>query len=132
MFRGMFLNTVVWAADRILHTLHAFVWKSDGPQFGALCNFRNSWWQEIKAVQLEDSLIEGEGEMDVSDSEEEPQRKKARNQLDGNQEDVERLQSLKEENDSLRCQLEAYKNEVRANASRFRVEATLESFSKRF
>lgn len=51
--------------------------------------------------------------MDVSDSEEEPQRKKARNQLDGNQEDVERLQSLKEENDSLRCQLEAYKNEVR-------------------
>ncbi|XP_011689403.1 PREDICTED: ecto-NOX disulfide-thiol exchanger 2 [Wasmannia auropunctata] len=67
---------------------------------------------EIKAVQLEDSLIEGEGEMDVSDSEEEPQRKKTRNQLDGNQEDVERLQSLKEENDSLRCQLEAYKNEV--------------------
>lgn len=58
--------------------------------------------------------------MDVSDSEEEPQRKKARNQLDGNQEDVERLQSLKEENDSLRCQLEAYKNEVRANANRFR------------
>jgi len=62
-------------------------------------------------VQLEDSLIEGEGEMDVSDSEEEPQRKKTRNQSDGN-EDIERLQSLKEENDSLRCQLEAYKNEV--------------------
>lgn len=73
--------------------------------------------QEIKAVQLEDSLIEGEGEMDVSDSEEEPQRKKTRNQLDGNQEDVERLQSLKEENDSLRCQLEAYKNEVCINAN---------------
>jgi len=62
-------------------------------------------------VQLEDSLIEGEGEMDVSDSEEEPQRKKTRNQSDGN-EDIERLQNLKEENDSLRCQLEAYKNEV--------------------
>lgn len=63
-------------------------------------------------MQLEDSLIEGEGEMDVSDSEEEPQRKKTRNQSDSN-EDIERLQSLKEENDSLRCQLEAYKNEVR-------------------
>lgn len=57
-------------------------------------------------------MIEGEGEMDVSDSEDEPQRKKTRNHLDGNQEDVEKLQSLKEENDSLRCQLEAYKNEV--------------------
>lgn len=57
--------------------------------------------------------------MDVSDSEEEPQRKKTRNQLDSNQEDVERLQSLKEENDSLRCQLEAYKNEVCINANRF-------------
>lgn len=56
--------------------------------------------------------------MDVSDSEEEPQRKKTRNQLDGNQEDVERLQSLKEENDSLRCQLEAYKNEVRITRRR--------------
>lgn len=65
-------------------------------------------------MQLEDSLIEGEGEMDVSDSEEEPQRKKTRNQSDGN-EDVDRLQGLKEENDSLRCQLEAYKNEVCTN-----------------
>ncbi|XP_017892392.1 ecto-NOX disulfide-thiol exchanger 2 isoform X2 [Ceratina calcarata] len=66
---------------------------------------------EIKAVQLEESLMEGEGEMEVSDSEEEPQRKKARNQSDSH-EDTERLQTLKEENDSLRCQLEAYKNEV--------------------
>lgn len=49
--------------------------------------------------------------MEVSDSEDEPQRKKIRNQTSGN-EDSERLQSLKEENDSLRCQLEAYKNEV--------------------
>lgn len=57
--------------------------------------------------------------MDVSDSEEEPQRKKTRNQMDSNQEDVERLQSLKEENDSLRCQLEAYKNEVCINAKQF-------------
>lgn len=61
-------------------------------------------------MQLEDSLMEGEGEMDVSDSEEEPQRKKQRNPPDGNED--ERLQALKEENDSLRCQLEAYKNEV--------------------
>lgn len=55
--------------------------------------------------------MEGEGEMEVSDSEEEPQRKKARNQSDSH-DDIERLQTLKEENDSLRCQLEAYKNEV--------------------
>lgn len=67
-------------------------------------------------MQLEDSLMEGEGEMDVSDSEEEPQRKKGRNPSDGN-EDVERLQALKEENDSLRCQLEAYKNEVCESSS---------------
>ncbi|XP_033328875.1 ecto-NOX disulfide-thiol exchanger 2 isoform X2 [Megalopta genalis] len=66
---------------------------------------------EIKAVQLEESLMEGEGEMEVSDSEEEPQRKKSRNQSDVH-DDSERLQALKEENDSLRCQLEAYKNEV--------------------
>lgn len=67
-------------------------------------------------MQLEDSLIEGEGEMDVSDSEDEPQRKKSmRNQSDGN-EDIEKLQTLKEENDSLRCQLEAYKNEVCVNS----------------
>ncbi|XP_043673893.1 ecto-NOX disulfide-thiol exchanger 2 isoform X1 [Vespula pensylvanica] len=63
---------------------------------------------EIKAVQLEETLMEGEGEMDVSDCEEESQRKKARIQADDN----EKMQSLKEENDSLRCQLEAYKNEV--------------------
>ncbi|XP_076623463.1 ecto-NOX disulfide-thiol exchanger 2 [Colletes latitarsis] len=66
---------------------------------------------EIKAVQLEETLMEGEGEMEVSDSEEEPQRKKVRNQSDVH-DDSERLQALKEENDSLRCQLEAYKNEV--------------------
>ena len=55
--------------------------------------------------------MEGEGEMEVSDSEDEPQRKKIRNQSTIN-EDSERLHSFKEENDSLRCQLEAYKNEV--------------------
>ncbi|KAG7211145.1 hypothetical protein KM043_010469 [Ampulex compressa] len=66
---------------------------------------------EIKAVQLEDTLMEGEGEMEVSDSEDEPQRKKIRNQVEA-QDDADRLQALKDENDSLRCQLEAYKNEV--------------------
>ncbi|XP_012276181.1 ecto-NOX disulfide-thiol exchanger 2 [Orussus abietinus] len=65
---------------------------------------------EIKAVQLEEALMEGEGEMEVSDSEDEPQRKKIRSQEFN--EDAEKLQTLKEENDSLRCQLEAYKNEV--------------------
>lgn len=55
--------------------------------------------------------MEGEGEMEVSDSEDEPQRKKQKNLID-NHEDIERVQILKEENDSLRCQLEAYKNEV--------------------
>lgn len=67
--------------------------------------------------------------MDVSDSEEEPQRKKTRNQLDGNQEDVERLQSLKEENDSLRCQLEAYKNEVCIN---LRIDLVTPEFFEKF
>lgn len=66
---------------------------------------------EIKAVQLEEALMEGEGEMEVSDSEDEPQRKKPKNLTD-NHDDMERVQILKEENDSLRCQLEAYKNEV--------------------
>ncbi|XP_058798366.1 ecto-NOX disulfide-thiol exchanger 2 [Phymastichus coffea] len=66
---------------------------------------------EIKAIQLEETVMEGEGEMEVSDSEDEPQRKKLRNQPTAN-EDSERLQAIKEENDSLRCQLEAYKNEV--------------------
>lgn len=57
--------------------------------------------------------MEGEGEMEVSDSEDEPQRKKLRSQTDINEE-CEKLQLLKDEADSLRCQLEAYKNEVPA------------------
>lgn len=68
--------------------------------------------QEIKAVQLEEALMEGEGEMDVSDTEDEPsQRKRTKISID----DTEKLNNLKEENDSLRCQLEAYKNEVNIN-----------------
>ncbi|XP_034934226.1 ecto-NOX disulfide-thiol exchanger 2 isoform X2 [Chelonus insularis] len=70
---------------------------------------------EIKAVQLEETLMEGEGEMEVSDSEEEPQKKKSRLQhtTERNTDNSESgIQSLKEESESLRCQLEAYKNEV--------------------
>lgn len=55
--------------------------------------------------------MEGEGEMEVSDSEDEPPRKKLRSQNEII-EDNEKLQALKDEADSLRCQLEAYKNEV--------------------
>lgn len=55
--------------------------------------------------------MEGEGEMEVSDSEDEPQRKKMRPHVD-HVDDGDKLHVLKEENDSLRCQLEAYKNEV--------------------
>ncbi|XP_074093740.1 ecto-NOX disulfide-thiol exchanger 2 isoform X2 [Cotesia typhae] len=69
---------------------------------------------EIKAVQLKEAIVTGvgEGEMEVSDSEDEPQRKKARIQGSEAEED-ERVQAiLKEESKSLRCQLEAYKNEV--------------------
>ncbi|CAD6215710.1 GSCOCG00000521001-RA-CDS [Cotesia congregata] len=69
---------------------------------------------EIKAVQLEEAVVTGvgEGEMEVSDSEDEPQRKKVR--IQGSEaEGDERVQAiLKEESESLRCQLEAYKNEV--------------------
>ncbi|KAL1129401.1 hypothetical protein AAG570_013928 [Ranatra chinensis] len=59
---------------------------------------------EIKAVELEEHLNTGaEDEMDVSD-EDDPMKKKPR--FD------DKISILKEENDSLKCQLEAYKNEV--------------------
>lgn len=61
-------------------------------------------------MQLEEAVMEGEGEMEVSDSEDEPQRKKPRTQLDPD--DQGKVHALKDEADSLRCQLEAYKNEV--------------------
>lgn len=54
--------------------------------------------------------MEGEGEMEVSDSEDEPQRKKSRS--NNNSESSEKVQDLEEDADSLKCQLEAYKNEV--------------------
>lgn len=73
--------------------------------------------QEIKAVQLEEAVVTGvgEGEMEVSDSEEEPQRKKVRAQVGSETEGDERVHAFKEESESLRCQLEAYKNEVLIN-----------------
>lgn len=75
--------------------------------------------QEIKNAQLEDALNERiEYEMELSDEEglgEEASSKKPRIE-EGFIEQVTVLTSqvnnLKEENDSLRCQLEAYKNEV--------------------
>lgn len=59
--------------------------------------------EEIKEIQLDESDKEDTEEMDVSDEEDtvQPPKKKSR------QHDY-----LKEENDSLRCQMEAYKNEV--------------------
>nr|XP_027224747.1 ecto-NOX disulfide-thiol exchanger 2-like [Penaeus vannamei] len=59
--------------------------------------------EEIKEIQLHESDKEDAEEMDVSDEEDgsQPPRKKARQN-----------EYLKEENDSLRCQMEAYKNEV--------------------
>lgn len=61
--------------------------------------------QEIKNVQLDEPISErADDEMDVSDEDEPPLKKKHR--------DSEEKNNLKEENDSLRCQMEAYKNEV--------------------
>lgn len=71
----------------------------------------NANQQEIKTIQLEDALNErADDEMDVSDEEDNSQssRKRPRN---NDTLEIERI-SLKDENDSLRCQLEAYKNEV--------------------
>lgn len=67
-----------------------------------------SFKQDVKTVQMEDSNLDDLMEMDLSD-EDEPHRKKSRS---NNSEYIEKVQSLKDENDSLRCQLEAYKNEV--------------------
>nr|CAD7464122.1 unnamed protein product [Timema tahoe] len=65
-------------------------------------------YMEIKTVQLEEVLNErADEEMDVSDEEDYMGNKK-RVRYDTSEEKA----SLKEENDSLRCQLEAYKNEV--------------------
>uniref|UniRef100_A0A0K8S492 RRM domain-containing protein n=3 Tax=Lygus hesperus TaxID=30085 RepID=A0A0K8S492_LYGHE len=59
---------------------------------------------EIKAIELEEHLNSGgDDEMDLSD-EDDGMKKKPR--FD------DRIHVIKEENDSLRCQLEAYKNEV--------------------
>ncbi|XP_014257458.1 ecto-NOX disulfide-thiol exchanger 2 isoform X2 [Cimex lectularius] len=70
---------------------------------------------EIKAVELEEHLISGgDDEMEVSDDEEPPTKKKHKGD--------ERMNSIKEENDSLRCQLEAYKNEVDLVRSELKAE----------
>ncbi|XP_073968679.1 ecto-NOX disulfide-thiol exchanger 1 isoform X2 [Rhodnius prolixus] len=60
---------------------------------------------EIKAIELEEHLTTGgDDEMELSDEDDTAPKKK----LKGD----DRMLVLKEENDSLRCQLEAYKNEV--------------------
>lgn len=63
--------------------------------------------QEIKNFQLEElqEKQKDDDEMDVSDDEE-PAKKKAREMSN------EERNNLKDENDSLKCQVEAYKNEV--------------------
>ncbi|XP_075225788.1 uncharacterized protein LOC142326945 [Lycorma delicatula] len=72
--------------------------------------------QEIKQIELEENLNAGlDEEMEVSDAEEETPRKKTKKENDS-------VVSLKEENDSLRCQLEAYKNEVDLVRSDLRAE----------
>lgn len=64
--------------------------------------------QEIKNIQLDDATNEkDDDEMDVSDDDDEPSLKKQR--TDGT---LEERNNLRDENDSLRCQMEAYKNEV--------------------
>lgn len=62
--------------------------------------------QEIKNFQVDDlqEKQKDDDEMEVSDGEE-PAKKKSR-------EMTEERNSLKDENDSLKCQVEAYKNEV--------------------
>lgn len=61
---------------------------------------------DIKNIQLEDTPKEkDDDEMDVSDDEE-PSKKKQKTDLTVEE------KSYKDENDSLRCQIEAYKNEV--------------------
>lgn len=53
----------------------------------------------------EPAIERADDEMDVSDEDETP-RKRMRDSV------IEEKNNLKEENDSLRCQMEAYKNEV--------------------
>ncbi|KAF4519599.1 hypothetical protein B566_EDAN003766 [Ephemera danica] len=69
---------------------------------------------EIRNMQLEEAINErADEEMDVSDSDNESDismRKKPR--YEEERANPNNIYSLKEENDSLRCQLEAYKNEV--------------------
>ncbi|CAG0878476.1 unnamed protein product [Darwinula stevensoni] len=65
---------------------------------------------DIKDVQLQTALKErGEEEMEVSDSDDEAPKKKAKHDSDM---DLEELDRLKEENESLKQKVEAYENEL--------------------
>ncbi|XP_074658010.1 ecto-NOX disulfide-thiol exchanger 2-like [Tubulanus polymorphus] len=66
--------------------------------------------EDIRKQSLEDFLNErNEDNMDLSDSEDEPVKKKQRPDSTVGSSNV---SHLREENDSLKCQLEAYKNEI--------------------
>lgn len=74
--------------------------------------------QEIRAIQLENGFNErADEEMDVSETDETESLSPRKRQRMGTysatlSESTDKTNELKEENDSLRCQLEAYKNEV--------------------
>ncbi|CAH0386848.1 unnamed protein product [Bemisia tabaci] len=70
-----------------------------------------TWKKQAADVKMkefqESSVVAGDDEMEVSDSEDE-----AASPLKKDKKDTADTYKLKEENDSLRCQLEAYKNEI--------------------
>ncbi|GAB6023774.1 hypothetical protein CHUAL_008527 [Chamberlinius hualienensis] len=69
--------------------------------------------QEIKNAQLEDILSERvEDDMECSDEDSEYPVKKLKTGESGSESQTGQINNLKEENDNLHCQLEAYKNEV--------------------
>lgn len=66
------------------------------------------YFQELKHVQVEETGNEkDDDEMDVSDDDEQQPKKKSKSDVSS-----EEINKLREENDSLKCQMEAYKNEV--------------------
>uniref|UniRef100_A0A1B6DUN6 RRM domain-containing protein n=2 Tax=Clastoptera arizonana TaxID=38151 RepID=A0A1B6DUN6_9HEMI len=70
---------------------------------------------EIKTVELEENLLAGgDEEMEVSENEDEIVKKRPKKD--------DPFSSLRDENDDLRCQVEAYKNEVDVVKSDFKME----------
>ena len=83
--------------------------------------------QEIKEIQLEQDEKDDADEMDVSDDDDSSgSKKKSKNRFSGGSSGVNSsLNYLKEENDSLRCQMEAYKNEVDLIKADLKTEVSL-------